>query len=293
MKSLTQIQRKNRICGNTYDEERALYHLCDTEVNDCTFAGPADGESAFKEARDVTVKDCRFSLRYPFWHMKRFLVGGCTLDTLTRAPLWYAEEGELLDCEIDGVKCFRECRDVAFRRCRIVSPEFGWRCDDFVLEDCDITSEYFLFGSKRGEIRGLRLGGKYSFQYTENLTVENCELNTKDAFWHAKNVTVRNCLVKGEYLGWYSEGLTLEDCHIVGTQPLCYCRDLRLINCTMEGTDLSFENSTVKADVKGEILSVKSPISGRIVADAIGEIILEPIVEGDTTVESRCEITVR
>lgn len=293
MSSFVEINRKSRISGHTYDEERALYHLCDTEVEGCVFAGPADGESALKEARDVTVRRCRFSLRYPFWHVERFLVEGCQLDSLTRAPLWYAAKGELRDCEIEGVKCFRECRDVTFRRCRIVSPEFGWRCDDFVLDDCDITSEYFLFGSRRGTVSGLRLGGKYSFQYTEDLVVENCELNTKDAFWHAKNVTVRNCLVKGEYLGWYSEGLTLENCHIVGTQPLCYCRDLRLVNCTMEGTDLSFENSTVEADVRGNILSVKSPISGRIVADSIGEIVLEPIVDGDTTTESRCEICVK
>ena len=293
MISPIQVQRKNRISGNTYDEERALYHLCDTEVASCTFAGPADGESAFKEARDITVRDCFFSLRYPFWHTKRFLIEGCRMDALTRASLWYAEEGELRNCEIEGVKCFRECRGVVFRDCRIISPEFGWRCDDFVLDDCDITSEYFLFGSRRGVIRGLRLGGKYSFQYTEDLTVENCELNTKDAFWHAKNVTVRNCTVKGEYLGWYSEGLTLENCHIIGTQPLCYCKDLRLVDCTMEGTDLSFENSSVEAEVRGDILSVKSPLSGRITADGIGEIILEPIVDGDTTVESRCKITVR
>lgn len=293
MTELTKIQRKSRICGNTYDEERALYHLCDTEVVTCTFAGPADGESAFKEARDITVRECSFSLRYPFWHTKRFLIDGCRLDTLTRAPLWYAEDGTLHNCEIEGVKCFRECRGVSFTRCRIVSPEFGWRCDEFSIDDCDITSEYFLFGSKKGEIRGLRLAGKYSFQYTEGLVVENCELNTKDAFWHAKNVTVRNCLVKGEYLGWYSEGLTLENCHIVGTQPLCYCKDLHLINCTMEGTDLSFENSFVEADIRGDILSVKSPYAGRIVADSIGEIILEPIVEGDSMVDSRCEIHIR
>ena len=293
MTELIQTARSRRISGATYDEERALYHLCDTEVESCVFAGPADGESAFKEARDVTVRRCSFSLRYPFWHTRRFLIEECRLDALTRAPLWYAEDGTFVNCDIDGVKCFRECRGVSFENCRIVSPEFGWRCDEFSLIDCDITSEYFLFGSRRGEIRNLRLGGKYSFQYTEDLTVEDCELNTKDAFWHAKNVTVRNSLVKGEYLGWYSEGLTLINCHIVGTQPLCYCKDLRLINCTMEGTDLSFENSVVEADVKGEILSVKSPIAGKIVADKIGEIILEPIVDGDTTIESRCEIGVR
>jgi len=48
------------------DEERALYNLDGAQVLNCTFAGPADGESAFKECRNITVKNCSFSLRYPF-----------------------------------------------------------------------------------------------------------------------------------------------------------------------------------------------------------------------------------
>ena len=46
-----------------YDEERALYHLQHADVHQCVFAGPADGESALKEARDVRLTGCRFSLR--------------------------------------------------------------------------------------------------------------------------------------------------------------------------------------------------------------------------------------
>ena len=43
----------------------------------------------------------------------------------------------------------------------------------------------------------------------------------------------------------------------------------------MEDADLAFEYSDVKADIKGEILSVKNVKSGEIVADKIGEIIAE------------------
>ena len=43
----------------------------------------------------------------------------------------------------------------------------------------------------------------------------------------------------------------------------------------MESTDLSFEYSEVEADIKGHIDSVKNPKSGIIVADSVGEIILE------------------
>ncbi|MCI8638748.1 MAG: DUF3737 family protein [Coprococcus sp.] len=36
------------------------------------FAGPADGESALKESRDISLRDYSFSLRYPLWHVKGF-----------------------------------------------------------------------------------------------------------------------------------------------------------------------------------------------------------------------------
>ena len=38
------------ITNQTFDEERALYAAQDIFVKDCAFDGPADGESAFKEA---------------------------------------------------------------------------------------------------------------------------------------------------------------------------------------------------------------------------------------------------
>ena len=48
------------------DEERALYALADSMVENCTFDGPADGESALKESKNNILKHCHFRLRYPF-----------------------------------------------------------------------------------------------------------------------------------------------------------------------------------------------------------------------------------
>ena len=264
---------RTEIRGQRFDQERALYNAQHVDVADCVFAGPADGESVLKEARDVRLTDCSFSLRYPLWHVKGFTMEGCSMDELTRAAIWYAEDGRITDCTLGGVKAVRECADIALDRCAVVSPEFGWKSRNVSLTDTDVTAEYIFLDSRDVLLKNVRMKGKYSFQYVENLTVENSVLDTKDAFWHSKNVTVRNSIVKGEYLGWFSDGLTLVDCHISGTQPLCYCKNLRLVNCTMEGTDLSFEYSDVEADVKGHILSVKNPRSGRIVADSVGEVI--------------------
>ena len=268
----------NIIENQTFDEERSLYNLKDSEVKGCTFAGPADGESVLKEARNIVVSDCSFSLRYPLWHVRGFKLTDSTMDEGTRAPIWYAFDGSIEGSTIHGIKCLRECDNMSIHNSKVVSDEFGWRCNNVVIEDSEMESVYYLFESKNVRIKNLRMKGKYSFQYMENVTIEDSYLDTKDAFWHSKNVTVKNSVVKGEYLAWFSEGLTLIDCTIIGTQPLCYCKDLKLINCTMEETDLAFEYSDVDADVKGHIISVKNPKSGKIVADSVGEIIFEDAV---------------
>lgn len=272
----------------TFDEERALYNLRDSQVRNCIFAGPADGESVLKEARDIVVSDCKFSLRYPMWHVRGFELNNSSMDEGTRAPIWYAYDGRFDGCTIRGIKCLRECENMKIHNCDIVSDEFGWRCNNLEITDSTMESVYYLFQSKDVKIDNLHMKGKYSFQYMENVEITNSVLDTKDAFWHSKNITVRNSVVKGEYLAWFSEGLTLIDCQIIGTQPLCYCKDLKLINCTMEDTDLSFEYSDVEADIKGHIVSVKNPHSGKIVADSVGEIIFE-----DAIMETNGEVVIR
>lgn len=277
-----------KIYRKVFDEERALYHLQDTAVVDCDFAGPADGESALKEARNISVENCRFSLRYPLWHVEGFTLADSTMDEAARAAIWYAADGNIHGSVLGGIKAVRECRNISIANSKIISPEFGWKSRNVQIADCDAVSEYIFLDSRDLAIDRFRFKGKYSFQYTENVSITNSDLDTKDAFWHAKNVTVKDSVLKGEYLGWYSDGLTLINCHIIGTQPLCYCKNLTLVDCTMEATDLSFEYSQVQATVTGHIESVKNPLSGYILADSIGEIILE-----NSVMETDCEIKIR
>lgn len=274
--------------NKTFDEERALYNLTGAEVINCTFAGPTDGESALKECRDITVKNCNFSLRYPFWHDINYSIENCNMDNLTRAALWYARNGKIFKSKLCGIKALRECDDTLLENCEIISPEFGWRCRGVEMRGCTVESEYFLFECRDIKLKDVNMKGKYSFQYVENAEIENCNFDTKDAFWHCKNMTVKNTVLKGEYLGWYSDGLTLINCHIVGTQPLCYCKNLKLINCTTEGCDLAFEYSDVDADISGHIISVKNPKSGLITVDSVGE-----IISGDNVIPCDGEVVTR
>lgn len=271
---------EQQIIGQTFDEERALYHLQNAEVAGCRFEGPADGESVLKETRNIVVRDSSFSLRYPLWHAHGFRLSDVTMDALTRAAIWYSSDGDIEDSVLDGIKCVRECEAIRLNHCKVHSPEFGWRSKRLSISDSEMESEYFLFECSDVVIDKLRMKGKYSFQYIKNMTITDSYLDTKDAFWHGENITVRDSVLKGEYLAWFSDGLTLINCHIIGTQPFCYCKNLKLVNCTMEATDLAFEYSDVEADIKGSVLSVKNPRSGSIVADEIGEIIWEdPIME--------------
>ena len=279
---------RNEIIGKQFDEERALYHLCNTDVLDCRFAGPADGESALKEARDVKIENCAFSLRYPLWHADTFRLHDSRMDELTRAPIWYAKNGIITDSDIHGIKALRECDNIRISDCTITSEEFGWKSSRITVTDSSLHAQYLFLDSRDVILDKVEMRGKYSFQYMENLTIRNSVLDTKDAFWHSKNVTVENCVVKGEYLGWFSQGLTLVNCRIVGTQPLCYCHGLTLKNCTMEGCDLAFEYSDVHATINGHVDSIKNLRSGEVIVDSVGE-----IITGDAVVECTGTVTIR
>ena len=272
--------------NQTLDQERALYGIRDTLVKNCSFDGPADGESAFKECQDVEAEHCYFNLRYPFWHDERLKIRDSELTQLCRAALWYSHHIAIQDTKLHGIKALRECSDVTMNCCHIVSPEFGWSVDHIQMEDCDAESEYFMMRSSHLYFRDVRMKGKYSFQYIHDSVFENCQFDTKDAFWHAKNVLVKDSVIKGEYLAWYCENVTFENCKIIGTQPLCYCRGLKLINCQMVDCDLAFERSQVEADLTAPILSVKNPLTGsRITLPAVGEIIRDlPGADGQVLV---------
>lgn len=279
---------RQEIIGKQFDEERSLYNLKAADVISCVFAGPADGESVLKEARDVHLDNCTFSLRYPLWHVEGFRMHECTMDELTRAAIWYAKNGLIESSTLGGIKAVRECENIRLHNCTIDSEEFGWKSRNITISDSTLNAQYVLLDSRDVTLDNVRMQGKYSFQYIENLTIRNSILDTKDAFWHSRNVYVENCVVKGEYLAWFSEGLTLKNCRIIGTQPLCYCKDLKLIDCTMEAADLAFEYSDVEATIQGHVDSIKNPRSGEIIADSVGEVIL-----GDTVMACTGKVTVR
>ena len=259
--------------NETFDEERAFYGARNVKVKSVKIDGPRDGESAFKECRDVECTDCYFNLRYPFWHNHNLKINNSEMTEFCRAALWYSENIDIRNVKMHGIKALRECKNVNIDDCHIVSPEFGWSVHGINMRNSHAESEYFMMRSSSIKFKNVDFKGKYSFQYIKDAVFEDCAFDTKDAFWHAENVLVKNCVVKGEYLAWYCDGVTFDHCKIIGTQPLCYCKNLKLIDCEMIDCDLAFEKSDVEATITTPVISIKNVSDGCVTVPSVGEII--------------------
>ncbi len=253
--------------------ERALYNSHSLKIIDSTFC---DGESPLKESSDIELSGSIFKWKYPLWYCKRIKALGCVLLETARSGIWYTSSIEMCDCVIEAPKTFRRSSGIRLIRTNMPkAQESLWSCRDVYMKDVTLSGDYFGMNSSDIYAENIRIDGNYAFDGGENIVIENSKLISKDAFWNCKNVTVRNSLIIGEYLGWNSENVTFENCTIESNQGLCYMKDVKLINCKLLNTDLAFEFSTVDASVTTEIDSVKNPISGRIHAKAIRELILD------------------
>lgn len=247
------------------DVERAFYGSKETQFENISIDGPADGESAFKECSNISVINSYFNLRYPFWHNNSVVISNSTMTDLCRAALWYDENVTINNVKSDGIKALRECKNVSMVNSVFNSEEIFWKVNNISVKSSTIVGPYAFLMSSNIEVSNLTFKGKYSFQYTKNVHIVDSVLDTKDAFWHADNVLIENCVVKGEYLAWYSNNVTFKNCRISGTQPLCYAKGLKIIDCTFENCDLCFEYSEVEGNIIGDVVSIKNPTSGKLV----------------------------
>lgn len=236
------------------------------------------GESAIKCSSNIVAVGCRFEGKYPFWHVDNFVIRDCIFTESARAALWYSSNLEMSDTLVEAPKMFREMRHLRLQNVRIPdAAETMWHVEDVIMRDVIVDhADYLFMHSADIDIEDYRQQGNYSFQYCRHVVIRNAVINSKDAFWNTEHVTLINCQLTGEYLGWHSKNLRLINCKISGTQPLCYCHDLILTDCEFApDCDLAFEESTLDANIRGHITSIKNPASGRIHATSVGEIILD------------------
>lgn len=274
------------ICDEQFGGERPLFGSHDLELKNVTIH---PGESALKNCRNIVATDCRFEGKYPFWHVNRFRIERCLFTEGARAALWYSSNLTMRDTRIEAPKMFREMDGIELESVTIPdAAETLWHCENIRLRDVEVANADYLFMHCRDiDIDRYKQQGNYSFQYCRDVTIRNAVIDSKDAFWNTENVTVEDSRLTGEYLGWHSRRLHLVRCHISGTQPLCYCRDLVLEDCTFDtDADLAFEDSDVRAVILSPVTSIKNPISGRIEAPTVGEV----IIDGFRKAPADCEI---
>ena len=267
--------------------ERALYNSIDLSVTDSVFE---DGESPLKECANIHVDRCTFKWKYPLWYCSVVRVTGCTFEDGARAGIWYTRDIEISDSVIDAPKALRRCERV--KLCGVTftdAKETLWHCNRVELENVRVNGDYFCMNSENIRAKDLVIEGGYAFDGARNVEIRGARINARDVFWNCENVTVYDSVIVGEYIGWNSKNVTLINCTVESNQGFCYMNNLTLKNCTLNKTDLAFEYSTVNAEVTGRIDSIKNPISGRICAESIGEI----IIDEDLVDKSKTEIIVK
>lgn len=269
--------------------ERPLFASHNLKLENVTIHA---GESALKECSDIEAVECRFEGKYPFWHVDGFVVRNCLFTEGARAALWYSRDLLMTDTLVEAPKMFREMKNLRLVNVRIPdAQETLWHCDGVELENVEVAhADYLFMHSNNIRINNYRQQGNYSFQYCRNVEIHNAHIDSKDAFWGTEDVTVYDSELNGEYLGWHSRRLRLVRCKISGTQALCYCHDLVMEDCEMAADcDLNFEESTLKAEIRGNVTSIKNPTSGEITVDSVGEIIIDENVKAPAD----CKIIIR
>ena len=265
MKTLTQ---------GFFTGERALFNSKGLKIYDSTFA---DGESPLKESGDIELYGSIFKWKYPLWYCKDVKAFDSVLLETARSGIWYTHNISMENCVIEAPKTFRRSSHISLSDSTMPNAkETLWNCSDVTLTRVSAAGDYFGMGCENVRADKLTIDGNYAFDGGKNIEIKNSRLISKDAFWNCENVTVTDSVIIGEYLGWNSKNVTLINCTIESNQGMCYMDGVKLVNCKLLNTDLAFEFSTVDAEVTTEIDSVKNPISGKIRAKAIRELILEP-----------------
>lgn len=272
-----------------YGGERPLFGSHDMRLDNITIV---DGESGIKCCKNLECVNSKFYGKYPWWHVDGSVIEDCYFAPGSRSAIWYSNDMVMRNCVIDGPKFFREMRNLELENVKITdADETFWKIDGLKIRNVELhEGTYPFMFSKNIYVDGLKSDSKYVFQYCKNVEVHNAEITTKDSFWECENVTVYDSKLDGEYLAWHSKNVKLVRCHISGEQPLCYLDGITLEDCTFDpACDRAFEDSSnIDAQIRGAIAEVKNPISGHIVADAIGRITYDAFTKGrDCVIETR------
>jgi len=253
--------------------ERALFQNNELRISGTTFD---EGEAPLKHTRYIELSNCTFKSKYSLWYSEVIKLRDCRIDESGRSGFWYTSDVNIDDTVIDAPMTFRHSKGISLRNVRFTNgSETLWKCNNIRMYNVKVKGDYFAMDCDGMEVSGLELDGGYCFDGARNITVRNAVINTVDAFWNTENVIIYDSTIKSECFGWNSRNIVLVNCTVESHQGMCYVENLSMRNCKLPNTDLAFEYSTVNADIRGHIDSIKNPTCGIIQADSIGEMIME------------------
>lgn len=269
-----------------YTGERPLFGEKNLKIYDTIFD---DGESPLKEASNIELYGSMFKWKYPLWYARNIKADNCTWFEMARAGVWYTDDIDVTNAQIEAPKNFRRCNNLILENVSFPNAEETlWNCNNVSLKSVIAKGPYFGMGTSNVKIDGLQLYGDYCFDGSKNMEIRNSKFLSKDCFWNTENVTVYDSFISGEYLGWNAKNLTLINCTIESLQGMCYIENLVMRNCKLINTTLAFEYSSVDAEINSKIDSVLNPSSGSIMAEYIDHL----IIEKDKVDPSKTKITV-
>lgn len=253
--------------------ERALFNTQDLKIVNSTFA---QGESPLKESHHLDIDQSLFKWKYPLWYSHDIEMKDSILFETARSGIWYTQNIEIKDSIIEAPKTFRRSSNIKLTNVSLPNAtETFWNCRDITLDQVNVKGDYFAMNSTNMKLTDFQISGNYAFDGVKNIEVSNAKILSKDAFWNCENVVVRDSFIAGEYLAWNSKNITFINCTIESLQGLCYIENLVMKNCHLMNTTLAFEYSSVEVEIIGMIDSVMNPLSGTIITDEIGELILD------------------
>lgn len=276
------------IKNQEFGGERPLYNRHDLDLENVTIHV---GESSIKEGGNITARDCTFEGKYVFWEVTNFQIYNSYFAESARSSIWYSRNCLMDSCRVDAPKLFRRTRGIKVRNTDFPNGEqYFWDCDEIDLENVSIKNcDYAFMHCHDVKINNYRQDGNYSFQYARNVEIHNAVINSKDAFWEAENVTIYDSEINGEYLAWYGKNIKLVRCHLTGEQLLCYVDGLELIDCTFgDDADLLFEYSTVRGNIKGDVVSIKNPADCTLTVEGrVGEVLIDRNIKAPGKIDIR------
>ena len=136
-----------------------------------------EGESALKEGSNLECEKCNFFGMYPLWHITGGNIHDCHFDTRARAGIWYSQNFEVSNCQIDAPKMFRKLKDFKISNCNFTNAEETlWCCDNIELFKVKaINGNNFALDSHNFKVVELNLVSKYVFQNCSNITINGVE----------------------------------------------------------------------------------------------------------------------